>query len=309
MKLCGTLFTPVSGRKGLLLLPEFHNLRTTAVMHMNDYEKNALAVINTWENPEPTIWSKVSDTVGKPFSLAGDAVMKVPGVQLVLSKSVDGIMSVCGDAAAITVRTSAIFKEFCSAGYEVSTHEHIREVPLEIIDRVVGYLDAKYKGLALTEGVITGVAGAPGIIADIPALSALTLRAVFEYATYYGFDISLQEERAYALEVLAYAATPVSAKSAVMIDLARIGSAAARKKTWDEISKTGLSTLIVNVAKQLGYRLTKAKLAQVVPYIGSVVAGGFNAKYTADVCESAYYLYRKRFLERKYDIVTVENGE
>lgn len=213
-----------------------------------------------------------------------------------VGKSVDGIMTVCGDAAAMTVRTTAIFKEFEPVGYVISNHSQIKEIPLETIDRVVGYLDAKYKGLALTEGIITGMAGALGIVADIPSLIVLNLRAVCEYATYYGFDVRLQEERAFAIKVLTYATTPVGAKGALMADLARIGSAAAQKKTWNEIGKTGVSTVIVKAAEQLGYKLTKAKLAQTVPYLGSAVAGGFNAKYTADVCEAAYYLYRKRFL-------------
>ena len=33
---------------------------------------------------------------------------------------------------------------------------------------------------------------------------------------------------------------------------------------------------------------------------GAVVGAGFNAYYTAGVCEAAYYLYRERFLARKY---------
>lgn len=273
---------------------------------MDEYEKGALEVIHRWENPEPTKWSKFTGAVGKPFSWAGDKVMKVPGVQFVLGKAVDGIMSVCGDAAALSVRTNTIFGEFGPVGYAISKHSQIKEVPLEIIDRVVGYLDAKYKGLALTEGIITGMAGAPGIIADIPSLIALNLRAVSEYATYYGFDISLQQERAYAIKVLTYATTPIGAKGPLMADLARIARAATQKKTWNEIGKTGVSTIIVKAAEQLGYKLTKAKLAQAVPYIGSAVAGGFNAKYTADVCEAAYYMYRKRFLEEKHGLVPVE---
>ena len=34
--------------------------------------------------------------------------------------------------------------------------------------------------------------------------------------------------------------------------------------------------------------------------MGSAVGGGFNAYYTARVCDAAYHLYRERFLAQKY---------
>ena len=34
--------------------------------------------------------------------------------------------------------------------------------------------------------------------------------------------------------------------------------------------------------------------------MGAAVGGGFNAYYTARVCDAAYHLYRERFLAEKY---------
>ena len=53
-------------------------------------------------------------------------------------------------------------------------------------------------------------------------------------------------------------------------------------------------------------RLTKAKLAQGVPIMGAVVGGGFNAYYTARVCDAAYHLYRERFLAEKYGAEVID---
>ena len=75
------------------------------------------------------------------------------------------------------------------------------------VDKAVGWLDAKYKGLAFTEGAAAGSVGAPGPIADIPALVTLNLRAVAEYATYYGFDVASQRERLFAMHVLGLASS------------------------------------------------------------------------------------------------------
>ena len=139
------------------------------------------------------------------------------------------------------------------------------------------------------------------MIIDVPALIALNLRAIAEYATYYGFDVASQRERLFAMHVLGLASSPSdAAKMSVMAQLARIAADAARKKAWKDIEKEALATVIKALAKALGVRLTKAKLAQAIPIIGAAVGGGFNAYYTARVCDAAYHLYRERFLAEKY---------
>ena len=103
------------------------------------------------------------------------------------------------------------------------------------------------------------------------------------------------------MHVLGLASSPSdSAKMPVMAQLARIAADAAKKRAWKDIEKAALVSVIREIAKTLGIRLTKAKLAQAVPIMGAAVGGGFNAYYTARVCDAAYHLYRERFLAEKY---------
>jgi hypothetical protein len=37
-----------------------------------------------------------------------------------------------------------------------------------------------------------------------------------------------------------------------------------------------------------------------LPEVGAFVGGGFNTYYTMKVCDAAYFLYRERFLAKKY---------
>jgi hypothetical protein len=46
------------------------------------------------------------------------------------------------------------------------------------------------------------ILGLPGIPPDVVALISLNLRAIGEYATYYGFNINSQEERLFVMNVL-----------------------------------------------------------------------------------------------------------
>jgi len=155
--------------------------------------------------------------------------------------------------------------------------------------------------LALAEGTAAGAAGLPGMAVDIPALVALALRAVNEYATYYGYDVSLASERYVAMTVLAVVTGgDTVAKQAAMTEVAKATVMAAQKKSWDELQRVAVVRLIQKLAEQLGIRLTKAKLAQALPVFGGLVGGGFNAWYVSKVCFAARMVYRERFLRERY---------
>lgn len=274
---------------------------------MSAYERRALEQIHEWKTPNLTWFGKAMQLISWPLDEAGDFIMKTPGLGDAIKKAIGGIVSVSNDVAQWSVRPEAIYKEFRTAGHDIYERPDIFSLDLEDIDKVVGWLAAKYKGLALGEGAATGAAGAPGIAVDIPALVTLNLRAVGEYATYYGFDVSLQQERLFAMNVLGLASSPEdAAKATAMAQLVRIAQDVAKKKTWKALEGHAFVQIIQQISKALGIRLTKAKLAQTVPVVGAGVGGGFNVYYTAKVCDAAYYLYRERFLAEKYGADTIE---
>jgi hypothetical protein len=91
-----------------------------------------------------------------------------------------------------------------------------------------------------------------------------------------------------------------------MAQLVKIAKEVAKKKAWKDLQKNAFVKIIQRIAKSLGVRLTKAKLAQIIPYTGAIVGGGFNAYYTDKVCDASYYLYRERFLAAKYGEDVIE---
>jgi len=274
----------------------------------SDYDQRALTEIHAWKNPEIGWFGQAMKIVNTPLDKAGDLVFATPGVGDVIKLSVQGLTGVCNDLAQWSVRPEAIFAEFRKAGHSgVEALGDIGELELEEIDRVVGWLNSKYKGFALVEGAGAGFVGLIGIPPDIVALITLNLRAIGEYATYYGFDVSKQEERLFALNVLGLACSPTDAsKTLAMAQLVRIAQDVARKRTWQVLEKNAFVKLIQQITKALGIRLTKAKLAQIIPGLGAAVGGGFNAYFTAKVCDAAFYLYRERFLAAKYGDGVIE---
>ncbi|ENP7128026.1 EcsC family protein [Raoultella planticola] len=277
-------------------------------MKPTPYDKKALVEIHAWKNPEITWLDKALSVINKPLDYVGDVILDNETVGHVIKKSINGLVSVCNDAAQWSVRSEAIFEEFRGDGHHhINSHEDISSLTLEHVDKTVGWLAAKYKGIALTEGAGTGAVGMAGMIIDIPSLITLNLRAIGEYATYYGFDIERQEERLFAFNILGLSSSPTDlSKNLAMSQLIKISQDVARKKTWNELNKQAFVKVIQQISKTLGIRLTKAKLAQTIPVAGAVVGGGFNVYFTNKVCDAAYYLYRERFLAAKYGADVIE---
>jgi hypothetical protein len=268
---------------------------------LSPYEQRAHREIDLFKNPPRSWLGDVWETVNKPLEWAGDVAFDNP-VGSVVAKAVAGIVSTLNDGASWSVRVDAIYEEFRAAGHaSVQGGADIKHLDLRDVDKTVGYLAAKYKVMAGGEGAAAGTLGFPGIAIDIPVLVSLALRAVNEYATYYGFDLSLQHEQAFAVSILGAASCPtVAAKQVAMAELSKLSVLISQPKTWAELQRLVSVQVIKRIALVLGIRLTKAKLAQVVPLVGAGVGAGFNASYVAKVTRTAYQLYRERFLIEKY---------
>lgn len=268
------------------------------------YERRAREQIHDWKNSRQGWFGQTMQQIGWPIVRLGTVLKDVAdeaGLSDAITKALTGIVSVLADAAAWSVRPDRVYSKFRAAGHDVHRSADLVALDLEQVDRVVGRLDARYKGMAFTEGAAAGTLGAPGLIADIPALVTLNLHAIAEYATHYGFDVESQRERVFAMHVLGLASSPTDAgKLHVMAQLARIAADAAKRKAWVTLNELVLVRIIKQIARGLGIRLTKAKLAQTAPVFGAAIGGGFNAYFTARVCDAAYHLYRERFLAEKY---------
>ena len=266
-------------------------------MKPTEYERNVLKEISIWKKPkEKNFLQKGFSVVTVPFNKAAELVIDSPYVGEVITKSVSGLTTLCNESAQTTVRFQAIYNDISSRSeLTVKKLNDIEKVNLPILDKSSSGLLPKYVAIAATEGGGMGALGLPGMVVDIPSLIFINFRAIGEYATYYGFDIELQEEKIYILNILSLASAPTDqAKHVAMAQLAKIATQVAKKQTWKELEQIFFVSMIKKLAEALGINLTKAKLAQTVPILGALVGAGFNAYYTDKVCNAAYFLYRER---------------
>lgn len=269
-------------------------------MDWNTYDLDSWRTIQTWQNPKESFWQQITKVIDKPLETLSDVAFDNQ-VGRAVQDGIQGVITILNDAASWTVRDKAILAEFRGNGYEVECLPDLRQLPLESVDKVVGYLGAKYRSWGAAEGAAMGALGLPGLAADIPLTIALNLRCICEFATYYGFDIQTEHERAYAVHVLAMSsASSAAAKEATLAQLNRIAVAVAKKKAWADLEKILGVAWIRQIAEALGIRLTKAKLGQAVPVIGAAIGGGVNGYLMHCTIEAASNLYRQRFLLNKY---------
>ena len=119
-------------------------------MDLSYYDKNSLQQIHDWKNPQRDFLAKSFELISKPLSNAGELVLSTPVVVEAIQVSVQGQVGVCNDAALWSVRPEMIFEEFRKDGHvHINHYEHMETLRLKDIDRTVGWLAAKYKGIAL----------------------------------------------------------------------------------------------------------------------------------------------------------------
>ena len=276
-------------------------MQRSAQMDISTYEREALAEISAWRNPEDTWFSQASKKASQAWGTVTEQVHKIPGVDWVLENVISGLLELTNEITQDSVWTEAVIKDFAGNGHDIQGLYQIRQLDLIHVDGVMTGLDKKYIGLASAEGAATGAAGAAGIVPDLIALVALNLRAAGETATYCGFDMSHPEERLFALQILDEVASSGNTKRDVTLAPAvRTASRVARKHSTDFIEQVGLGNVVEGIVRRLGMNLTEKKLAQMVPVTGALIGGGLNYLYTSKVCTACHYIYRERFLEAKY---------
>ncbi|MDD5091706.1 MAG: EcsC family protein [Candidatus Wallbacteria bacterium] len=212
----------------------------TAILLPSKYEDKHCKEIHAYKNPDIGLFDLAAGIINWPLEKIYAAVMAIPYADDAVKKSFGGIVGLLNDAAQWTVQSKSILEVYKKSGYVIDDLSEVRFLDLSRVDQTIGFLAAKYKTIAFTEGGLAGLpsnagpeVAIPAIVADTLFIIGLNLRAIGEYAAYCGFDTSLQHERLFALNVLAFASSPSDgAKNAALANLIKISSDVAKKAPW-----------------------------------------------------------------------------
>lgn len=267
------------------------------------YNAQVRQEIGDWKYPDQNLLDKTVTVLSSPIVKAGEALMNAPQLGDALKQATEKTITTLSDAANWTLDVQDTIEAYQNEPdiVELSVNKltDIEALPVAIVDKQVKLFKSKYVALTSAQGVVTGMVGWAGIPADVVGLITANLRAISEYATYYGFDMSAKGEQLFAMSLLAVA-TSISAEER-QAALRDIFSMVQNPETlaFNQINEEVVSRVLRQTATKVATNLVKTKAAQIIPAVGAVVAGGVNASYTASVCEAAHQCYRERFLNRK----------
>ena len=274
------------------------------------YELQIIEEIKKGTPKKPkNFFSNLFDNVNESLNKASSWLGNIPGVDTILNQVQDRTVRLFQDFSKKSFSSKEVIEKYAEAGFpQIKSTDDVGSLSLEEVEQVAKELRKKYLTLAQDSEEDSG-----NDASDIIALITLNQQAISEYAAAYSFDINLEQERLFALNIMEYAASDDAAtRQAVLSRMLKVAHEISTKSTaGTNAAKPTFFDTLRTMSSSVSIRLLKAKIGEVVPIAGAVIGGGFNAYFTHEVSDIAQLLYRKRFLLEKYgkDVFKIEEGK
>jgi EcsC family protein len=218
-----------------------------------------------------------------------------------VTASIHGVLTTVADGAEAGSSESALIDQLCGdLGLELQPWDRIFSADFKILEGVARQKLNAAKRFAVVQGGVTGVTGAPGLIADIPSLYFLLFRVVHQVAVCMGFPAHSPAEKRYLLQVVNVGHhLELRDRRCALLELEQLESELElRKESAEDLERTLLAKSVQLLARKLASTLVQRKAAQSVAFVGGAVGAVINRQLTEDVGLTALHAYRGRFLKR-----------
>jgi hypothetical protein len=261
---------------------------------LSPYEQQCLEQLRQWQSQPPGWLTRRFAAASGPIAHLAQRLIPVSALKFALNS-----------ANTLAVRLASTDGVLREAG--VATLAELQLVDLERCDALADRIRRQSVRFSAAGGALAGVAGAPGLALDVPALLTLSLHTIHRTGLCYGYDSLGETERPFAIGVFALAsANTLEEKQAALAALQQAGApdeAAFRdgleRAAQRELGKSAAVFSLQNLARQLGVNLARRKTASAIPLLGAVVGGAVNAWYLHDLAQTARYAFHaRRFAER-----------
>jgi hypothetical protein len=262
---------------------------------MSPYEQKVLKQIRAWQAQPPGWGSRLLAKPGSKVAAAVQVLVPATALRAAL-EGADRLGRRLSDERSILKRAG------------VAQLAELRERPLEASDRLSRSVARRALALGGATGAVFGVAGAVGLVADVPTLLTLAMRTIHRIGLCYGEKPATDDERRLALGVFALVSANSMQEKTLAVEALRSGSplldAAWRdgieRATERELAKDAAAYSLQNLARAIGLNLGKRKAAGSIPVVGAAVGAAVNAWYLSDVAQTARYTFQERWLRERY---------
>lgn len=254
--------------------------------------------IQNWENQGPGYLAKFSSIILAPAEKAAEYLIP-EAVKETVQTAVRGCLEGLSFGSSFTISHQEVLERLKSTNAELGTIELVKlSDDFKTLDAVAAHYWNWNLSYAVTQGMLTGATGFPGLAANIPALFTIIFRMLQQIALSYGYNPEEIQEKHFMINILSVASSAdVKAKQAAMVGLKQV-QVQLVKKTWKKLTEEkAMIAALKQFAKTIGIQLTKRKALQMVPIIGAVIGGSFDGVYCNDVGRAAVMSYRQRKIE------------
>ncbi len=262
-------------------------------------EREILKQTEAWIEKPQGIVGRALGFLGKPLDMAYDRVPA--GLKETIGQAIYGVLAKVAGYSEGHVRPQHIFDLLSQqSGLDVTRADQVSRLPIQALDKIARKVINAHRATALVEGGATGAAGLPGLVADIPALYYLVFRSVQEVALCYGFLPDAPDEMDHIFKVVDVGHYLESEKKRKgMLEIERLQDMISSNAPLKDVERTMIAKTLQTLARQLATAITRRKLAQTVALVGGLVGASVNQALLADVGDTAFYAYRRRFLMRE----------
>jgi hypothetical protein len=262
---------------------------------MTPYERKVLQELRDWQ-AEPPSWG--TRLLAKPGGKVAE-VVKVVVPTAALRAALNG-------ADKLGRRLSDQRSILARAG--VADLAALRALPLQRADGLARTVARRALALGGVTGAVFGVAGAAGLVADVPTLLTLAMRTIHRTGLCYGEKPPAADGRRLALGIFALVSANSAEEKTLAVRSLHAGAALLDAATRDgieriaerELAKDATIYSLQNLARAIGLNLGKRKIAGSVPVVGAAVGAAVNAWYLSDVARAARYTFQERWLAERY---------
>jgi hypothetical protein len=265
----------------------------------DDYERARLDEIHAWREAPPDWGTRVMARPGQAAALAAQRLVPISALRTALT----GLERAAG-------RVAGRRDVLRDAGAD--SLADLEKLTLPQCDALARRVARRGLVLGGAGGAVFGIAGAAGMVADVPALLTLALRTIHRTAYCYGEDWLLPEQRSLPIGVFALAsANSLEEKQSAWLALRQgnelLDSAwrdGVERVAERELAKEATQFSLQTLASRIGMHIGSRKSAGSVPLIGAVIGGAINAGYIHDIGKVARYVMQDRWLRRRYPRLT-----
>ena len=263
---------------------------------MNAYEQKALREIRAWQAEPPGWGARLLAKPGNKLAAAVQVLVPAKALQAALAGA-DALGRKLSDERSLLKRAG------------VADLAALRQMPLEHGDRLARSVSLRALALGGATGAVFGIAGAAGLLADVPTLLTLSMRTIHRVGLCYGDKPDVDDRRRLGFAVFALVSANSAGEKVAGLAALRDGHSNVEVAAWRdgiervaerEIAKEATTYSLQNLARAIGLNLGKRKAAGTIPLIGAAVGAAVNAWYLADVAQVARYVFQERWLGDRY---------